>query len=328
MKSGAGFGEEEQVVHDIARGEGRVGGAIIAAAVAGEIDVDGAPLVLGEVFEDDVTIVLDGGVENLGGDFGAAGEVITKAKFAAGTDLPDGIDLDANEAAVFFAVVAGSGPIGAAGRVVNEGEFAGPIFFFFAGVERGEENDALGERLGFGRFADVKGEENDVIDEQLMGGGLIRFTGEHFEIVHAFARDKTVSTAVVTLGMGGEIDGEFAPLIGAEAGEVNVPIVFGSETEMLDDGRGASGEVVTKKKPVFVADARAGDRVDTGHDGAEILVWAGRRLEGGAIAGINRELIGLGRAKPRVIRGLRFEVASGPDTMGKGFWFGAGLREG
>lgn len=91
-----GVDEEEDVIDEVAGGELGMGGAVVAAGVAREIEVGGAPLVLRQVAEDDVAVILDGGIEDLNGDLGGAGKVIAKAQFGVGADGPRGVDAQAD----------------------------------------------------------------------------------------------------------------------------------------------------------------------------------------------------------------------------------------
>ena len=57
--------EKEDVVDEVAGGEWRVGGAVVAVGIAGEIEVGGVPLIGGRVAEDEATVILHRGIEDL-----------------------------------------------------------------------------------------------------------------------------------------------------------------------------------------------------------------------------------------------------------------------
>src|SRR5687768_12107557 len=84
-----------------------------------------------------------------------------------------------------FGNAAGGAPVCARGRVVGDGEVAGPVFFFFAGIERRKKNDAVWKRFGIGRESGIVGEENDVVDEEFEFRSLGGTASEHFEVIHA-----------------------------------------------------------------------------------------------------------------------------------------------
>ena len=80
-----GLDEEEEVVDLVAGGEGGVG-AVVAAGVAGEVEVVGLPGAGLEVTEVDVAVVLHGEVEDLDGEAAGAGEVGAEAQLGARAD--------------------------------------------------------------------------------------------------------------------------------------------------------------------------------------------------------------------------------------------------
>src|SRR6185436_2315113 len=104
---GVAVDEEEEVVDLVTGGEGRVL-AVVAAAVAREIDVDEAPLAGLQVLQADVTVVSIADVEQLRRERGRPGQVIPEAQPGAFADRAGRLDLEPDPLAL--AVLLGDRP--------------------------------------------------------------------------------------------------------------------------------------------------------------------------------------------------------------------------